>query len=131
MFYTIYKITNSVNGKIYIGSHKTTDINDNYMGSGKYLKYAQNKYGIDNFVKTILFVFDTPELMYKKEAELVNECFLLKENTYNLSGRNSVVECRSSKPFVIGSNPIVRSNFNKTSLRQCKANVGMAARLEV
>ena len=84
MFYTIYKITNSVNGKIYIGSHKTTDINDNYMGSGKYLKYAQNKYGIDNFVKTILFVFDTPELMYKKEAELVNECFLLKENTYNL-----------------------------------------------
>ena len=32
----------------------------------------------------VLFVFDTPEEMYAKEAELVNEEFLLNENTYNL-----------------------------------------------
>lgn len=84
MFYTIYKITNQINGKIYIGSHKTKNLNDNYMGSGKYLKHAQEKYGMDNFTKDILFVFDTPELMYAKEAELVNKDFLAEENTYNL-----------------------------------------------
>lgn len=84
MYYTVYKITNQVDGKIYIGSHKTKDLNDSYMGSGKYLKYAQEKYGIDKFTKEILFVFECAEEMYAKEAELVTEEFLATENTYNL-----------------------------------------------
>jgi hypothetical protein len=84
MFYTIYKITNQINGKFYIGSHKTKDLNDSYMGSGKYLKYAQEKYGIENFTKEIMYVYDNPEDMYAKEAEIVNEDFLSEENTYNI-----------------------------------------------
>ncbi len=84
MFYTIYKITNQIDGKFYIGSHKTKDLNDVYMGSGKYLKRAQEKFGIENFKKEILFVFETAEEMYAKEAEIVNEDFLATENTYNL-----------------------------------------------
>lgn len=84
MYYTIYKITNQIDGKFYIGSHKTKDLDDNYMGSGKYLKRAQEKYGIDNFKKEILFVFETAKEMYAKEAEMVNEDFLATENTYNL-----------------------------------------------
>jgi hypothetical protein len=84
MYYTIYRITNQINGKIYIGSHKTKDLNDSYMGSGKYLKHAQNKYGIEKFTKEVLFVFDSSEAMYAKEAEIVNEEFLSEENTYNL-----------------------------------------------
>ena len=84
IYYTIYKVTNNVNGKIYIGSHKTKDINDNYMGSGKYLNYAVEKYSIENFTKEILYIFDTPEPMYAKEAELVNVDFVAESNTYNL-----------------------------------------------
>jgi hypothetical protein len=84
MFYLIYKITNTANGKIYIGSHKTKNQNDGYMGSGKYLNRAIAKSGIENFTKEILFVFDNPAEMYAKEAEIVNEDFLVEENTYNL-----------------------------------------------
>jgi hypothetical protein len=80
MFYTIYKITNKINGKVYIGSHKTRTLDDNYMGSGKYLLRAIEKHGEDNFTKEILYVFDNPEEMYTKEAELVNDDFLAEAN---------------------------------------------------
>jgi len=83
-YYTIYKITNKIDGKIYIGSHKTKNLNDNYMGSGKYLKRAQEKHGIENFTKEILHIFNTPEEMYAKESEIVDEDFLVETNTYNL-----------------------------------------------
>lgn len=84
MFYVIYKITNKIDGKFYVGSHKTKDLNDSYMGSGRYLQAAQRKYGMENFIKEILHVFDSPDEMYSKEAEIVNEEFLITQNTYNL-----------------------------------------------
>ena len=84
MYYIVYKITNQTNGKIYVGVHKTKDLNDSYMGSGKYIKLAIEKHGIENFKKEILFVFDNSEEMYAKEAEIVNADFLAEENTYNL-----------------------------------------------
>ena len=80
MFYTIYKITNTVNGKYYIGKHQTKDLNDGYMGSGKLLKRAISKYGCDNFTKEILHVFQTEQEMNDKEKELVT----LHEMSYNL-----------------------------------------------
>ena len=69
MFYTVYKVTNKINGKFYIGTHKTKDLNDDYMGSEKYLKYAIKKHGIENFYKEILFIYDNPDNMFEKEKE--------------------------------------------------------------
>ena len=80
MYYTVYKITNKVNGKFYIGAHKTEDLDDSYMGSGKVLKRAIKKYGIENFIKDILHIFNNKEDMFNKEKELV----ILNEMSYNL-----------------------------------------------
>jgi group I intron endonuclease len=84
MHYTVYKTTNQVNGKFYIGTHKTIDLNDDYLGSGTLLKRAIEKYGVENFKREILFVFDNPEEMFAKEAEIVTDDFLAENNTYNL-----------------------------------------------
>jgi hypothetical protein len=84
MIYTIYKITNLLNNKIYIGKHVTNSINDDYMGSGKLIKATIEKYGLENFEKEILFVFDSEDDMNAKEAELVTEEFVKKDTNYNL-----------------------------------------------
>ena len=48
----IYKTTNTVNNKIYIG--KDSYNNPKYIGSGKLLWKAINKYGKKAFIKEII-----------------------------------------------------------------------------
>ena len=84
MKYTIYKITNIINDKIYIGKHQTKDPYDDYMGSGLYLKRAIKKYGVDRFEKKVLYIFDKKEDMDLMEAEIVDAEFIIRSDTYNL-----------------------------------------------
>ena len=83
MLYTIYRITNLVNKKIYIGAHITSNINDNYMGSGGLIKKDIRLLGKDSFKKEILFIFENKEEMLSKEKELVNKEFCHRIDTYN------------------------------------------------
>jgi hypothetical protein len=83
--FLIYKITNLINNKIYIGQHVTTNINDDYMGSGDHIKNAIKKYGIENFKKEIIAECSSFEEMNDLEKELVNQDFVNSPNTYNHS----------------------------------------------
>jgi hypothetical protein len=85
MFYTIYKITNKINNKIYIGKHQTENLQDGYMGSGKLISAAIKKYGLENFEKEILFVFSSKDEMNEKEREIVTEDFCRRMDTYNIT----------------------------------------------
>jgi hypothetical protein len=104
-YYYLYQIINKLNNKIYVGVHKTDNLNDGYMGSGKILNRAIKKYGVENFEKDILIYFNTAEEMFAKEKEIVTDEFLLREDTYNLrrggSGGfdyiNKDIEFRKSK----------------------------------
>lgn len=84
-YYTIYKITNLINGMIYIGHHTTFNLNDSYMGSGREIKNAINEYGKENFKREFLFIFDNKDDMIDKEVELVTDEFRKRDDTYNLA----------------------------------------------
>ena len=119
MYFTVYKTTNLVNGKIYIGKHITEDPNDRYLGSGHLFYKAVRKYGVKNFKKEVLFIFDNEEEMLDKERELVNEEFIKDDSNYNLivggtgsysqlhgnNGTNSKLVELNSKPWIWICNP--------------------------
>lgn len=69
--WTVYKTVCLVNTKFYFGIHKTKDPNDRYLGSGMILRRAIRKYGRKNFIKQVLFVFDTKDKADYKEIELI------------------------------------------------------------
>lgn len=84
IFYYLYKITNLVNNKIYVGVHQTNNLNDEYFGSGLNLHRAIKKYGKENFFKEILEYFPNETLMFEREKQLVNSAFVESSNTYNI-----------------------------------------------
>jgi group I intron endonuclease len=78
----IYKTTNLINQKFYIG--KDTHNNPNYYGSGKRLKLAIKKYGIENFKKEIIEICDNLELLNERERFWIKESNAINEG-YNIS----------------------------------------------
>lgn len=81
----VYITTNQLNGKQYVGSHCTDDIDDGYLGSGRYFVKAVKKYGKQNFSREIL-----QECKDIEEARKLEESFIQKFQTirplgYNLS----------------------------------------------
>lgn len=97
--YIIYQTINIVNNKIYVGRHRETnlDIFSGYIGCGVNInypstymnpytafQYAVKKYGTSKFKRSILYVFNTEEEAILKEAEIVNEEFIKRKDTYNM-----------------------------------------------
>lgn len=80
----IYKTTNKINEKFYIGIHSTNNLNDGYLGSGYKLKRSINKYGKENFKIEYLEFFNTRTDLVNKEKEIVNEDLLKDTMCMNL-----------------------------------------------
>jgi hypothetical protein len=82
--YNVYKTTNTINGKYYIGVHRTNNVNDGYLGCGHYrgrklreqldtrLYRAFRKYGDDAFITEVLYKFNNEADAFKKEKELID-----------------------------------------------------------
>jgi hypothetical protein len=84
MYYYLYKITNIRNNRYYVGIHKTENLLDGYMGSGKLIKAAIRKYGLDSFRKEILIFCNSYRELLDVERGFVNSLFVGKLSSYNL-----------------------------------------------
>lgn len=83
MNHLLYKTTNLINNKIYIGVHSTNDLNDGYLGSGLAITHAIKKYGKENFKRDILQEFDTREEALLEEVKIVDGDFIRQRDNYN------------------------------------------------
>jgi len=116
--YTVYKTTNLINGKIYIGIHCTNNLDDGYFGSGVLIKQSIEKHGKENFKREILFDFDNEKDMMNKEEELVTEEFVKKNKTYNLArgGNNGVCALESRKKLSNSLKGLIKSKKHRKNL---------------
>lgn len=91
IYFYMYKITNLINHKIYIGVHKTQNINDHYKGSGLGIRKAYKKYGKSFFQKQIICFFKSEEQMYQCQQTIVNENIVNDPQYYNMTiGGNNI-----------------------------------------
>ena len=84
MYGYIYKTTNLVNGKIYIGKKKG-EFTTSYKGSGKYLKNALNKYGVENFSVEVIEYCETLHIQNEREKYWIKYYRDLDVDMYNIA----------------------------------------------
>lgn len=98
MFHFLYKTTNVLTGRYYIGVHSTCDLNDGYLGSGTLLKASIRKYGRELHFREILEFAETREEVFLLEKQTVNLSLLADPMCLNLAhgGRGPMLGLKHS-----------------------------------
>jgi len=142
--YIVYKTTNLINGKIYIGVHRTNpNIFDGYIGCGvthtdrkkrtKGFPQAVKKYGYENFKRETLFEYPDTKFgkkkAYDKEAELVNTDFIKRTDVYNLTLGGQCPVYASTR---IIAQYTINGKFLRTwdSIQEAKEKMGLTSIVE-
>ena len=106
MYGYVYKTTNNLNNKIYIGQHKSSVFDDKYIGSGKILLQAITKYGKDNFTTEVLEWCDSREQLNEKEKFCTASCevccaALGRQGANRCTGKMAAIEFDSFLPKIV------------------------------
>jgi hypothetical protein len=128
-YYILYETTNLINGKKYRGIHKTTKLEDGYLGSGTAFTEAIKKYGKKNFNREILQFCDSYDELIKIEEIYVDNEWVKDTSNYNLKtggvvgilsqdSRNKISETLKRK-YESGE----KSRFTYTPTEEQKSNM--------
>ena len=131
----IYKITNTINGMIYIGQTIQT-LEDRWRQHRKksstclYLKRGFEKYGIDNFIFEMICSCNNEELD-KLEIHYMNEFNSIVPNGYNLreggnSGRHNEETKKKISEALKGRTDIFRHQLGKPITEETKKKISDA-----
>jgi len=98
-YHIFYFIILLIDGKykgIYGGIHSTKNINDNYLGSGTFLKKLQKEYGEKNFIKFDKFFFESREELIQYEKKIINKKWISSPYSINkVIGGNSSINIKN------------------------------------
>lgn len=118
----IYKTTNLINGKIYIGQHRVANENDNddYLGSGKLIRRAVKLYGKDNFKKEIIAYCNSLDELNQLEEEYI-KMYNSTNHTigYNISKGGGFMKCVGENNPFYGKH---HTDAVKKKLSECRKN---------
>lgn len=81
----IYKITNKINGLMYVGKHAKPIFDESYWGSGTILWNAYRKYGKNNFVREVIEFCDSESDLNNRERFWIRELNTIRPNGYNIT----------------------------------------------
>ena len=113
----IYKTTNLINQKIYIGQDSKN--NSNYLGSGKLLKEAIKEFGKENFKKEILEYCNSQVELNNQERFWVKELNSKTPNGYNItSGGQGTLNWMPSKETLEKQNIARKKRFEDPKERE-------------
>lgn len=121
MYHYLYKITNTINSKYYIGVHSTNNLNDDYMGSGIAITKAIKKHGSEFFTKEVIEFFDTRKAALEKEASIVTDSLVLDQRCYNLTLGGNAPPSRLNVPHNDETKTKISTYLN-SNIEQCKEN---------
>jgi len=82
-YHFVYVTVNIINSKFYIGKRSTWNLEDGYIGSGRYLWHSVNKNGYENFRRFQLKFFNSGKEAYEFEERLVTEELTKLDDCYN------------------------------------------------
>ena len=105
----IYITTNMINGKKYIGQRRFVDYGGkkwiDYLGSGKLLKEAINKYGRDNFYREIVAIAYSKEELNNLEINFIKEHNAIKIEIITIYLKVEIVELVKKRDLPIVMKP--------------------------
>lgn len=104
----IYKITNTVNNKVYVGKRALSSeffLRSNYWGSGKYIKKAIKKYGKEVFIREVICECISLKDMNEKEKYHITNLNSFSPRGYNIQkggegGNNGVKKRVFTKKWI-------------------------------
>lgn len=110
MYGYIYKTTNLIDGKIYIGQKKSPKfLGNKYLGSGRVLRKALDKYGRENFKVELIEEIDCLEKMDEREIYWIAQYNATnREIGYNRSEGGNV-----NRTMVGENNPFYRKHHSE------------------
>ena len=129
MFGYIYETTNLINGKKYIGKHKSFKFDNNYYGSGTNIKKAIEKYGKENFKVIILEkIPDGKDYKYLSERECswIEATNAVKSNKYYNKSYGGENEGWSGVNKAVKENSKLNGMYGKHHSQEVKNKISKA-----